>query len=160
MSYTISTPISTQQTIRELGQTFRMWGVTDWDIHYTAKESKVSLWYMKNGRRVTLEMDTQKSSKDNLRVLYLAIDAMRLNDKRGIGEVVAQAYKQLEAPEGEIVVTDPYQLLGIREDTDLETAEAMYKIKSKKAHPDGGGNARDFEKLTKAIEIIREQRKE
>jgi hypothetical protein len=154
MKYTLHTQIPIQQTIRELKETFRMWGVEDWDVHYTAKEPKVTLWYMKNGRRVNLTMDSQPRNADNLRVLYLAVEAMRLNEKRGIGEVIAEAYKQLT---GTVLDEDPYEVLGVSLETDPDIIEAIYKVKARKAHPDNGGSAQEMSKLNKAIEAIRRQ---
>ena len=63
--------------------------------------------YVKNGRTVTLPMSSQATAKDNLRVLYLAVDAMRLNEKRGLGGVIQEAYLQLAGPEP---TADPYEL--------------------------------------------------
>lgn len=143
------------------------WGVKEWDTNYprgarlegfnqSLEDRKVILTYVKNGKKVRLEMANQNRAVDNLRVLYLAIDAMRLNDARGIGETIAEAYKQLAAPEGYIPIVDPFELLGIREDADIEIAEAAYRTLAKSFHPDQGGSVERMEQLNQAIAKIRE----
>jgi hypothetical protein len=156
MSYTIHTTVSWEQTMRELRETMAKWGVADWDVFKPSERGgTVTLKYVKNGRTVTLPMSRQATAKDNLRVLYLAVEAMRMNDKREIGDVIQDAYLQLAAPESFI---DPYELLGIRPDTDIEIAEAAYKAKVRKAHPDAGGSEEQMKKLNDAIEKIRKER--
>lgn len=81
---------------------------------------------------------------------------MRLNEKRGLGEVIQQAYLQLAAPEAPI---NPYELLGIRPDADLEVAEAAWKALMRRAHPDADGSEEQVKKLNAAIEQIRKEKK-
>src|SRR5690242_7856268 len=115
-AYTLSTNKSWYETIQELAEQMRLWGVTEWETNYppgarsnkweqTEKERTVRLTYMKNEKPVTLSMGNQKRAVDNLRVLYLAVESMRLNEKRGISDVVESAYLQLAAP---AEVIDPY----------------------------------------------------
>src|SRR5437762_6375592 len=141
----------------------RSWGVSDWETNYpkgarhervnqTLEERTVILRYTKNNKEVVLRMGKQSRAVDNLRVLYLAVEAMRMNEKRGIGEIIESAYVQLAGPEKE---KNPYEILGIREDAPLEVAEAVYKAKAMKVHPDSGGSMEQMEILNKAIEVIR-----
>ncbi len=156
MSYTIHTTISWAQTMRELRETMAKWGVADWDVYKPSERGgTVMLKYVKNGRSVTLPMGSQARADDNLRVLYLAVEAMRMNEKRGLGEVIQEAYLQLAAPEKEI---DPWELLGIRPDAAIELAEAAWKVKMKTAHPDAGGSEEQVKKLNAAIEAVRKER--
>src|SRR4051812_17836764 len=163
MSYTIHTDKSWQATMRELSDTMSKWGIKEWDTNYPKgarlegmrqieEDRTVHLTYQKDGRPVNLTMGKQARAVDNLRVLYLAVEAMRLNEKRGLGEVIQQAYLQLAAPENAI---DPYELLGVRPDADLEVAEAAYKVKARSAHIDAGGSEEQMKKLNEAIGQIR-----
>ena len=97
-------------------------------------------------------MGAQARAVDNLRVLYLAVEAMRLNERRGISDVIESAYLQLAAPAD---VVEPYELLEIRPDTSLEIAEAAYKAKVRKIHPDKRGSVEEMTQLNNAIEAIR-----
>jgi hypothetical protein len=166
MSYTIHTDKSWQATMRELSDTMSKWGIKEWDTNYpkgarlegmrqTEEDRTVHLTYHKDGRPVKLTMGKQARAVDNLRVLYLAVEAMRMNEKRGLGEVIQDAYLQLAGPEPTI---DPYQLLGIRPDASIEFAEAAWKFMMKSAHPDAGGSEEQVKKLNAAIEQIRKER--
>jgi hypothetical protein len=152
--------------MHDLTYTMENWsGITNWDVSnpkgaysqrsiQSDEEKTVVLTFTKNGKVVRLEMAQQKSAKDNLRVLYIAVDAMRMNDRRGIGEVVENAYKQLASPTGFI---DPYQVFGLQKGLPLAVYEAMYKDLAKKAHPDTGGSAEEFKKLNEAMDLIRKE---
>ncbi len=97
-------------------------------------------------------MGKQQRAADNLRVLYLAVEAMRLNEKRGIADVIESAYVQIAAPKQE---RDPYEVLGIVPGSPLAVAEAVYKARIKSAHPDAGGTTEATRELNDAIEKIR-----
>lgn len=165
-AYHIRTQISWSQTTRELDETFRRWGVINWSTNYprgarlegwnqTEQDRTVELTYQKNGKTVKLTMGKQPRAVDNLRVLYLAIEAMRMNEKRGIGEILESAYKQLS---GAVSERTPYEVLGVPEGLPITVYEAMYKDLAKKNHPDAGGSDEDMKQLNKAIEAIRKER--
>ena len=151
--------------MQELEDQMRLWGVTQWETNYPKgarseawsqqeEDRTVKLTYNKNGKTVTLVMGKQNRAVDNLRVLYLAVEAMRLNERRGISDVLASAYLQLAAPTQEI---DPYELLEIRPDASLEVAEAAYRAKVRNIHPDKGGSTQHMKALNRAIEEIRKK---
>ena len=95
--------------MQDLEDQMRMWGITQWETNYPRgarserwqqeeEDRTVKLTYTKNGKTVTLVMGKQNRAVDNLRVLYLAVEAMRLNERRGISDVIESAYLQLAAP--------------------------------------------------------------
>lgn len=163
-AYQLKTTISWNQTLDELAQEFDRWGVEDWDVNHprgalrktweaqSAADRTVRLTYTRHGQTVNLVMDKQARAVDNLRVLYLAIEALRLNERRGIGEVVAAAYTQLAAPRDP---TSPYTVLGIAEGAPLTVAEAAYRAHAKALHPDAGGSAEAMKRLNYAIDAVR-----
>ena len=166
-TYSLTTKKTWQQTMQELEEQMRLWGITQWETNYPrgarseAEQQKeidrtVKLTYHKQGKTVTLVMGKQNRAVDNLRVLYLAVEAMRLNERRGISDVLESAYLQLAAPTQAI---DPYELLEIRPDTSLEVAEAAYKAKVRKVHPDRGGSSEQMKALNRAIDEIRKKMK-
>lgn len=151
--------------MQELEDQMRLWGVTQWETNYPKgarsdawsqkeEDRTIKLTYRKNGKSVTLVMGKQNRAVDNLRVLYLAVEAMRLNERRGISDVLESAYLQLASP---TQVVDPYELLEIRPDASLEVAEAAYKAKVRNIHPDRGGSNDLMKALNKAIEEIRKK---
>lgn len=168
-TYRLATDLSWARTQDDLAETFRLWDVNRWSIHcklarrfadrsyQTREERRVELRYVKQRHEVYLEMDRQERAVDNLRVLYLAVEAMRLNERRGLAEVIGEAYLQL--PPGSPRVHDPYEVLGVRPDTDMEVIEAAYRALAKKLHPDTGGSVEKMQELNTALERIKEERR-
>jgi hypothetical protein len=164
-SYSLTTKKTWHQTMQELEDQMRLWGITQWETNYpkgaradarsqNEEDRTVKLTYYKNGKPVMLVMGKQNRAVDNLRVLYLAVEAMRLNERRGISDVLESAYLQLAAPTQAI---DPYEMLEIRPDASLEVAEAVYKAKVRNLHPDRGGSTEHMKALNRAIEEIRKR---
>lgn len=173
--YTLVTGKTWDETIRDLGETFRKWNrVSHWTVEpirpkrasnqsQNEQERSVTVRYTLAGRDVTLTMATQERAHDNLRVLYLAVEALRLNEARGIAEVVASAYLQLPAPAGSapmpaILGSDPYNVLGLTPGAPLSVAEAAYRTLAKTAHPSAGGDRAAWDRLQGAIEAIRKEK--
>jgi DnaJ-domain-containing protein 1 len=109
---------------------------------------------------VVLTMAKQDRAVDNLRVLYLAIEAMRLNEARGIAEVVASAYAQL--PPGRsapaLPTDDPYAVIGVDRHDSLEGIERVWKARLWEAHPDHGGTTERTAQLNAAMDAIRKDK--
>ncbi len=166
-AYSLTTKKTWHQTMQELEEQMRLWGVTQWETNYprgagseawqqSERDRTIQLTYVKNGKPVTLVMGKQNRAVDNLRVVYLAVEAMRLNERRGISDVLESAYLQLAAPTEAI---DAYELLEIRPDTSLEVAEAAYKAKVRNVHPDRGGSSEHMKALNRAIDEMRKKGK-
>jgi len=167
MSYSIRSQKSWDETIRDLDETFRKWGVVEWytvprrpDLRknwWTPDERTVTVAFLKKGEEQRFTLGTQDRPIDNLRALYLGVESMRMNDVRGIGDLVREMYLQLPAP---AKVRDPYEVLGVRSDTALEDIEDLYRIKAKRAHPDApGGSTEAMTELNDAMDRIRAERK-
>lgn len=163
--YTITTKASWARTLSELEDSLEKWGASEIDVNYPrgARSEKryqeledrtVILKYKLKGKSVIVQMGKQGRAVDNLRVLYICIESMRMNERRGMSETMEQMYLQLAAPSGE---RDPYEVLGIVQGTDLAVAEAVYRTMASKYHPDAGVSADTdkFKEITRAIERIR-----
>src|SRR5437588_10906317 len=107
--YSLTTKKTWHETMQELEEQMRLWRITQWETNYPKgarseawsqkeEDRTIKLTYHKNGKTVTLVIGTQSRAVDNLRVLYLAVEAMRLNERRGISDVIESAYLQLAAP--------------------------------------------------------------
>ena len=172
MSYTLTTKKTWAQTRDMLAETFEKWGVADWNIippdglkpsqytngfYYNPSQRAVTVrWTTRQEKReIRLSMSEQTRPVDNLRVLALATEAMRMNEVRGIGRTIQDAYMQLAAP---LAARDPYEVLQVRPDAAMEVIEAVYKSLAKKAHPDMGGSTAQMTELNDAIERIRQER--
>lgn len=94
----------------------------------------------------------------NLRACYLALESMRLNERRGIGDVVREAYAQIAAP---VAKRDPYDMLGVLRSMELEDIEAVWKRALHRVHPDvykGDDATQRTAELNEAIAIIRREK--
>ena len=166
--YSLTTLKTWSETKNELAREFRLWSVAEWTIDcmlspasaarliQMPEERMVELHYLLNDQPFHLRMNKQHRAVDNLRVLFLAIKAMRLNDLRGLTDTIQQAYLQLPSP---ATKRDPYEILGIRPDSTLEFAEMVYLGLAKKFHPDNGGDAKQMQQINEAIEDIRNRHK-
>lgn len=138
-----------RETEEDLAETFGRWGIREWEAtsnilrsrhtnrNLTRDERRATVkWKHKDGTPMVLTMDDHATPPDNLRVLYLGIEAMRMNQVRGIDKLLGQAYLQLAAP---VTAVDPWQLLGLREDAPWSAARAVYRARVAEAHPDRNG---------------------
>lgn len=177
MAYSLTTEKTWSETLDDLAETFRKWRVARWSVEPTnpgrkaankyqsPQERTVTLRYSRRGNEVVLTMAKQDRAVDNLRVLYLVVEALRLNESRGLAETAAAAYRQeypaLPAPASGPplgVSTGPYALLHIRNNAPIEVAEAAYRALSKLHHPDVTGSTAVQQALNAAIEFIRKER--
>ena len=139
--------------MHELRECFRLWNVRHWDVVSNERTQAVTLRYIPAGQEeeVVLRTDQQARLSDNLRVLFLVVNSIRMNEKRGIGDVVREAYVQLAAPK---VIRDPYEVLGVRPDCDRVLIESAYKTLAKVRHPDHGGSVEAMAERNEAYQQL------
>lgn len=169
MAYTLNTKVPWEKTMRELADCMDKWRVQSWYVtpaspgRNGANGRRVELYYTtRQGVPVKLTMDKQDSSRDNLRVLYLAVNAMRLNELRGIADVMQSAYAQttaLQARQATTTGTGPYAVLHVTPGASWEVIEAAYKAQARKLHPDApGGSKEAMQRLNEAMAALRRER--
>ena len=161
MAYSLRTDKTWSETKAQLIDCLRKWGASNYELEcdvrmYTsASKEPVKLRIVwKDGREIFWSYNQQDRPMDNLRVLYLAADAMRLNEARGIGNLVQEAYLQLASPAKE---RDPWEVLGLRPGASADEIDAMYRVKAKTAHPDAGGSDGAMKELNDARERAKAQ---
>lgn len=159
-----STFASTMRSLREVMYDL---GLDDWSIEEAGTPAQrdraladpayaaVTLHYDDDGRSVEITVKARPIPADNLRAIYHAMEARRLNIVRGVDDAVAATYLALPAPEK---VRDPYEVLQARPDADKDTIDALHRLRARATHPDHGGSAEAFEEVTKAKQRIYEQR--
>lgn len=167
MAYKLSTTKTWLATHGELAIEFQRWGVTNWSVKSLGSDPKqqwnsdpetraVHLSFTKpDGVEIALSYNLQDVARDNLRVLFLAVEAMRLNEKRGIGDLLREAYLQL--PEGRATrrKRDPYEVLGVNENATLQDVEDMYRLKARRFHPDtGSGDEEAMRELNESRDYV------
>lgn len=139
--YTVHTEKSWVTIHRETANEFLKWSrlrgrPIEWKVSNNRSERLVTLSYQHDGEpEVVLTMADQDTAEDNYRVLFLAVEAIRLNEVRGIADVVRAAYLALPPP---VVERDPYEVLGVRSDTPMEVIQGAYRALARMYHPDNG----------------------
>lgn len=169
MAYKLTTDKSWAANEAAIREQLHRWGAATYSLDRPNSTKKTALSWTetpeealvvlkaawKSGRELNLSYNKQARAVDNARVLFLVVESMRLNEVRGIDDVMREAYLQLPAPKQAVRERDPYEVLGIRPDAPKEVAEAAYRELAKSAHPDGGGRNETMVELNKAIEAVR-----
>lgn len=164
MGYALISPIPCSDTERDIDICMGRWHARDWGYDYNVQtrrrdnlqlsvaERGVTLWWLSaGGTAVRLTMDDQPRPRDNLRVLYLAADSMRLNERRGIDpSVMRSAYLQLASPD-----ESPYAVLGVEPGATREAVEVAYREQARQRHPDAGGSDDQMTELNRARTNVR-----
>ena len=161
MSYTAK---SWSETKADLRTCMERWGVREWDIECESTryssygldehQRRVLVWYLRptTGEEKRLETAQFDRPMDNLRAIYLTIDGIRLAERRGLGELMRQAFSALPAPARE---RDPYEILGVRPDASPEVIQAAYRTLARSLHSDVGGSDEAMTELNKAYEAVK-----
>lgn len=160
MTYRISTDKTYLETKAELGDQFRKWGVSEWHVNRSDSTYGATVtveWFPAGSQNLrALSSNDQARPQDNLRKLYLIVEALRLNEARGLEAQMREYYLQLPAPP---TSRDPFEVLGVRSDTDLEDIEAIYKNKAKRLHPDTSAeDGKAMTELNVAMDRIRAEK--
>ncbi len=135
--------------------------ISTWD--YSSVSVTLVQRTMDGDKTRQLEMRKYGSAADNFRALYNCLEDLRMFEQRGLSELAEQFYRpQLPPPQPTSqpgsLATMPYMILGVAPDAPMEVIEAVYKARAKRLHPDAGGSAADFQRLTEAMAQIRKER--
>lgn len=166
MSYTTNTNWTEARSRREIVTQLTRWnhdnrysaaiiGKYDFPVPEEVGSSTATVRFELRGQAITVACSSQSTYQQNLRCVVFAIESMRMNEKRGIADTLAKAYLQLAPPPQH---RDPYEVMGLRPDADMEAVEVIYKTLAKTRHPDAGGSDAAMKELNEAIERIREER--
>lgn len=149
--------VTEARAMRDLTNTMLRWGVEEWDVDryrgrhrasMAPEQRRVTVWFVLPGRgRLEVSCDQWNTPTENLRACWYAIDSVRLNELRGVGAIAASAYLQIAA-------TDPYAVLGLDAGASEAAVEAAFKRLAKEHHPDTGGDADEFKRVTAAYEAL------
>ena len=150
---------SRRETLRDIVETFRRWGIELYDAPYERGQSIATVWFNLGGERKTVECRKFYDHAENLRAIYLALEGLRLASQRGILEQYRQFFKELSAPSGQPATRSPYEVLGVSAEAPLEVVEAAYRALAKKAHPDSGGSNERMRELNQALVSVKAERK-
>lgn len=130
-------------------------GEKDFPVPSSVGGVEATVRFVLRGVNILVACDSQPTYRDNFRCVAFAIEAMRMNEKRGIADTLRKAYLQLEAPKEQ---RDPYEVLGVRPDASQALLDAAYKAQANERHPDKGGSDTAMQELNDARERIRADR--
>lgn len=161
MSYRMQTKVETERTRREIEGELRRWReVSDYEIPLRVERSQTQAFvrFVLRAIPITIQCSTQASYGNNLRCVFYAVQAMRMNEVRGIADTMKNAYAQLAAP---ATARDPYEVLGVRPDAEWQVINGAHRAMANKTHPDKpGGSAEAFKEVQEAMEKIAAERGE
>lgn len=127
----------------------------------TPEEATVTLvvnWPKRKERApLTIRYNKQARAVDNAAVILLCVHDLRLNEVRGLDDVMRQAYLQLPAATELVKKRDPYEVLGVTRETPLLVVEAAYKVLINAAHPDKGGATEQAAEINDAYAFVKAQ---
>ena len=103
-----------------------------------------------------LACDRWASVGENLRAIAKHIEALRGQDRWGVGSL-ARAFSGYTAIPEKTGGTSWWMVLGVPKNADLDEINYAYRIRAKRFHPDavGGGNPQRWNELQTAIEQAR-----
>lgn len=156
------TAVQSRRAIMEQFDLWRRWarndgiiGAVDFPVPPKIGGVVATCRFVLRGVEVSVVCDAWDTYDLNLCAVYLAIQAIRLNEVRGIADTMRAAYTALPGPAAEPMKRDPYEVLGIAHGQPLEVIDAVYRAKAKVAHPDAGGSHAAFVELQDAYERIK-----
>ena len=186
MAYSVTTKKTWSRILDDIEDSLGKWGgvAQGWRVDtllaprsatkqsQTLEERTVTLHWTRRGKAYAITMRNQWRAVDNLLVIWLIVETLRLNDARGYAQQVAEVYRtEFPALPGPGVApqaapakpdpmssTGPYALLYVVRMAPLEVCEAAYRVLSKRYHPDVTGSDAVQQSLNQAIEAIRKEK--
>jgi hypothetical protein len=124
----------------------------------------VAVYFKRKGADIAIACDKYLRLSDNLHAIGLAVEAFRLLERHGTGEMVDAAFRGFVAlPEtiimGEHTTRPWHEVLQVLPDADWDVIDGAYKRLLHKVHPDKGGSTFAFQELQAAFKQAREERK-
>jgi hypothetical protein len=134
-------------------------GVKQYDWNYDRHGGMVEFSYKSENYRFEHTISKAKSKGQDLAFgsdafaqVVLALEALARLSERGIYDFgqLAQGFLALPAP---VIIPDCFKVLGFDQIPQLEEIQRRYKEMVKTAHPDTGGDAEAFKRLTEARDL-------
>ena len=128
------------QSIGELEELFRKWGVDDWvppALVFSRREGTVTLSFALRGKWAHPTCGAYSTPEQNVRALLLTLDRVRIADTQGIGAVLAEAASVLALPDP----YDPHQVLGTTPTMSHDELVQAYRAKLQETHSDHAGGS-------------------
>jgi len=124
----------------------------------------VTVRYLRNGAWQSVSC-RQSLYDENLRQIFLFLDRLRIAERHGIIYQGLTSSKEITATVDAVIepqqeVEDAYDILGVSPDDPLDLVKQVFQRKAMYYHPDKGGDAEKFKRITKAYNVICQARGE
>lgn len=161
-------PVDANRTRNELRHMFDLWGIEQFSIMREQEEyvsggmkrgNGVTITYFRKGEWQTVFCNLSDYGR-NMRSIFLFLDRVRIAEKSSISYQGLSSTKDLvkstanAKPADEELLEDAYDVLGVSKDDPIELIKKVYIQKVSFYHPDHGGDANKFKRVTKAYEQI------
>ncbi len=165
--------VTTDQTRREIRDTFRKWDIDPSEFEIVWEEERESgriirrpgatVRYYRAGTWQLVSCFAFYTRQENLRQCFLLLDRLRIAEQHGVQyqglthTTDLSTATNTESSKKESLL-DAYDILGVSPDDPLDLIKSIYQRKSLHYHPDKGGDPNKFKRLTKAFELIMKSR--
>lgn len=110
----------------------------------------IAVYFTLNGEPRCIPSDKWDRTQDNLRAIELTIGALRGLERWGAKEIMTAAFQGFQALPSGTGGTSWWQELGVAPTATADEIEAAYRNLAKRHHPDRGGDAEMFHRITTA----------
>ena len=120
-----------------------------------------AVYFELQGKPISLPCDKWDRVEDNVYAIAKHIEALRGQRRWGVGSI-EQAFRGYAALPGigESSASEWWKVLGVPINATEDQVRQAYRILVKKHHPDFGGDAEMFRRLTKAMELFEMQQRQ
>jgi hypothetical protein len=140
--------VSTNLPVRNDGLLY-----SDW-MRRKIDDPGVAIYFKLSGEDQSLCCDNYPTVWENIYALAKGVEALRGIERWGISEFLKRAFTGFKALPPSSLQKDWWVILGVGKDATFFEVREAYLKKAKKAHPDAGGSAEQFQEIQKAWEEI------
>jgi len=162
------------RTRQQIRHNFAMWDIdpSEFEILWEGEGGKdyirkpgARVRYMRNGQWQEIACYGFPTRAENLRQCFLLLERLRIAEQHGVQyqgltftkEVTTKVDTETGRKES---LLEAYDILGVSPDDPVDLIKDVYRKKSMYYHPDKGGDAQKFKRLTGAYELILKNRGE
>lgn len=165
-----------RELISAIHTTFRRWGIKRYvitpleaperrDRYHTRDQRMICVTFQMGGKEIVLQQNALSVAHDNLELMAIALETLRINSVRGTDWLCSSAYRQMhgtqpvnQSSQPKPDDNDPYTILGVARSYPLPVIEAIWKQHLRCAHPDAGGSHDAAIRLNVAMDKIRREK--
>lgn len=119
----------------------------------------VAVYFMRREKNYVFACDTFRTIEENMRALFLSVKAFRDIQRFGASDMLERAFTGFAAlPPAGGAHEHWSVVLGLGSDASSETIKVAYRELARVQHPDNGGDAETFSRITRAYEEAQKDR--